>query len=314
MLDHLLTTLDVRIQAFATCQTCPGSRLSFGSDEEPSIHYVLFGSGEVHVPGQAPIAVRRDTLVVLPKGFPHAFDNGAGRGRETQYRKTADLSGTALPTIRAGEPVAGEQCLIMACGTIHASFGGSLGLFDQLWHPLTESFGDDPLGSRFQALLDELTKPGLGARALAEAFLKQAVVLTLRRQLKKEDGWPLWLGAFRDPSLGPAVFAILERPGSPFTLDDLASIAGVSRSVFAQRFAAALGQPPIEFLKTVRLHRAARLLEATNLPVKVVARSVGYDSRSYFSRAFRATYGVDPTDYRARQHVRTSSVPGPTLQ
>ncbi|MCB1885358.1 MAG: helix-turn-helix transcriptional regulator [Geminicoccaceae bacterium] len=55
----------------------------------------------------------------------------------------------------------------------------------------------------------------------------------------------------------------------------------------------------MEFLKELRLHRATRLLETTDLPVKAVARNVGYDSRSYFSRAFRARYGVDPTAYRA---------------
>ena len=75
----------------------------------------------------------------------------------------------------------------------------------------------------------------------------------------------------------------------------------MSRSAFADHFTSAFGQSPIEFLKQVRLYRAARLLEATNLPIKAVAKSVGYESRSYFSRAFRAVYGVDPTEYRADQ-------------
>jgi AraC-like DNA-binding protein len=74
----------------------------------------------------------------------------------------------------------------------------------------------------------------------------------------------------------------------------------MSRSAFAERFSAVLGRPPIEFLKEVRLRRAAQLLEMTDLPVKVVAGSVGYSSRSYFSRAFKELYGTYPANFRAR--------------
>ncbi len=47
------------------------------------------------------------------------------------------------------------------------------------------------------------------------------------------------------------------------------------------------------------LRIAARLLSATDLPVKVIAGSVGYASRSAFSRVFEATYGSAPSDFRS---------------
>ena len=55
----------------------------------------------------------------------------------------------------------------------------------------------------------------------------------------------------------------------------------------------------MDFLKEVRLRRAAHLLRATDLPVKTVAARVGFASRSYFSRAFKAFTGHDPAGYRA---------------
>lgn len=314
VLDQLLTTLDVRVEAFAICQACPGWRLSFGPDATASVHYVLSGSGWIHVPDAAPIKVAKETLIVLPKGLPYLFDNAGPEGRELVYEPPATPPGAALPRIRAGNPVEGEPCLVIACGTIHATIGGSLVLFDYLPQPLAESFGDRPLGGRFQALIDELAMPSLGTRALTEAFLKQTIILVLRRQFQKEQQSPLWLSAFRDPGLAPAVLAILQRPSNPFTLEDLASTAAMSRSVFAARFAAAFRQPPIEFLKKVRLQRAARLLEMTALPVKVVAASVGYESRSYFSRAFREAYGADPTEYRAHQQIRVVAPSRPAAQ
>ena len=54
----------------------------------------------------------------------------------------------------------------------------------------------------------------------------------------------------------------------------------------------------IDFLMKVRLRLAAHLLTTTDLPVKLVAKSIGYSSRSYFSRAFRAAYGQDPASFR----------------
>lgn len=76
----------------------------------------------------------------------------------------------------------------------------------------------------------------------------------------------------------------------------------MSRSSFIEQFADLLGRPPTEFLREIRLRRAAYLLETTDEPIKTIARSVGYASRSYFSRAFKQAFGVDPT--RFREHRR----------
>ena len=91
---------------------------------------------------------------------------------------------------------------------------------------------------------------------------------------------------------------MVKHPGRPFTLEHLAVPAGVSRSTFAARFVEAFGQSTIDCLKQLRLQRAAQLLRATELPVKIVAMQVGYGSRSYFTRAFKARYGAEPAAYR----------------
>jgi transcriptional regulator GlxA family with amidase domain len=55
---------------------------------------------------------------------------------------------------------------------------------------------------------------------------------------------------------------------------------------------------PMEFVAKTRLHHAAEMLRSTNMPVKVIAASIGFSSRSHFSRAFRDGYGADPSSYR----------------
>src|ERR1043165_381863 len=82
----------------------------------------------------------------------------------------------------------------------------------------------------------------------------------------------------------------------------------MSRSVFAARFTSVRGEPPMEFLKALRLGRAAELLTRTDLPVKTVASEVGYSSRSSFTRAFVARYGCAPARFRSRSGAAASAV------
>ncbi len=144
---------------------------------------------------------------------------------------------------------------------------------------------------------------GFGAKAI-ESFLKQCLVLLVRRLDPAELARLLGSAGAADPRLLAAARAMLEHPSRPYTLEGLAAELGMSRSGFAARFHAAFGSPPMEFLRDVRLRHAARLLEATDLPVAAVARCVGYESRSYFSRAFRAFHGTDPQSFGAAARQR----------
>ena len=79
-----------------------------------------------------------------------------------------------------------------------------------------------------------------------------------------------------------------------------AQAAGMSRSRFAARFQAAYGQGAMTLLRDLRLARAAQMLTEQRAPVDQVARAVGFQSRSAFSRAFVAMWGTTPSAFRAR--------------
>lgn len=71
---------------------------------------------------------------------------------------------------------------------------------------------------------------------------------------------------------------------------------------------------PMAFVARTRLHQSADMLRTTNLPVKVIAASIGFASRSHFSRAFRDAYGVDPSAYRRGAGApATAPLPGLAL-
>ena len=89
-------------------------------------------------------------------------------------------------------------------------------------------------------------------------------------------------------------------PGAPHSVETLARVAGMSRSMFMHRFAAVVGRPPMEVLRDLRMKQAANYLRHQDLTVEEVASQAGYTSHSSFVRAFRKAHGVDPRTFRTR--------------
>jgi AraC-like DNA-binding protein len=74
----------------------------------------------------------------------------------------------------------------------------------------------------------------------------------------------------------------------------------VSRTVFAERFARLLGEPPLTYVSRCRMQLGARLLETTDDTVLQVALSAGYESEAGLNRAFKREFDVPPARYRSQ--------------
>ncbi len=85
---------------------------------------------------------------------------------------------------------------------------------------------------------------------------------------------------------------------SSLTVDDLASFMCMGRSSFFAKVKELTNQTPNDYLRAVRLKRAAALLELKTLRINEVAYRVGFASPSYFTRRFTAMYGVTPAEYQ----------------
>lgn len=107
-----------------------------------------------------------------------------------------------------------------------------------------------------------------------------------------------WLKAMKDPFLTKALAAMHGAPGKNWTIHQLAEVAGMSRSSFAQRFKDTVGMPPLTYLIDYRLRLAARYLRLQQNSICRISQMVGYASDSTFSQAFKRVYGVSPKAYR----------------
>jgi len=152
--------------------------------------------------------------------------------------------------------------------------------------------------SALQALLYEISNPGLGSRAMIRALLTQCMIEMLRRRLAVADNALHWMAALADQTVWSALRTMLDKPGDRHTVESLAESVSMSRAAFAKRFADAYGSGPMELLRDLRMRRAGALLRDTDLPVKRIAEMVGFTSRSAFSRTFEAKTGQPPRAFR----------------
>lgn len=96
-----------------------------------------------------------------------------------------------------------------------------------------------------------------------------------------------------DPNLRRALIGLIEAPEQPWTVESLAGKALMSRSAFAARFQAVVGQAPLEFVREWRMQNALALLRSGR-SVAEAAASCGYDSEASFAKAFKRVMGTGP--------------------
>ena len=265
-------------------------------------HLVHQGSCWVRIPG-CDTATRIDEgdLAVIPNGAAQVLADSPDR---EPVQLTDVIASGALGddgVLRAGE--GGGQVRLL-CGFCD---------FDEaLEHPMAASLpplmvlspkglGDAPWAAatlRLMALESDLS--GQGRDGILSRLIEVVFIQMARRLSDSEDAG--YLAALADPRLSKALAAIHGAPERPWTLAELARIAGLSRSVFAARFAAAVGLPPMGYLTQWRLMKARRLLRETGLATDEIGRRCGYQSLPSFTRRFSAAFGIGPGAFRRKPY------------
>lgn len=274
------------------------------------------GDWAIHFPPHEGIkfnAVMRGSCWVQVEGEPETQRIEAGdcflltRGRPFKFATDLALPAIESPTIydRAVDGIAtcndgGDFFLIGG----RFSFEGDHAalLFDALpavLHVHDASAQAAVLRWALEQLASELkTRPpggALMAEHLSQIMLLQVLRLWLGSEAPKAPGW---LGALSDPRLSRAIGAMHAEPCRKWSVAELASLAGMSRTSFAERFRNVVGRTPLDYLINWRIRLAADRLRRTDERVSSIASSVGYESEAAFSTTFRRVMGTSPGRYR----------------
>jgi AraC-like DNA-binding protein len=268
-----------------------------GSDAAALFHVVTQGSLWVRC-GAESHALRAGDLVVLPHGDPHVLSQEPeGPSRPLQAWPRSDASG--LPCVLAGEG-GDDATTAILCGSFRFGATARRWLVPHLPATLIVRGDAGPVAAFLEATLrtleHEVDRAAPGSHLVITRLSEVLLVQVLRTWAASGAGG--WLAALADPQLGRLLTAVHAEPGRSWTADDMARVAGLSRSVLFDRFQAVLGEPPAAWLASWRMAVAADLLRRSHLSVGEVAGKVGYASEASFVRAFRRHVGTTPGRHR----------------
>lgn len=232
-------------------------------------HLHLFKAGALTVmqAGTADLELREPTLLFCPRGRAHSFVVDPERGADLVCA-TVELGSAEGNPIGQGLP----ECVVLPLAA----------------HPALEPVCNLLIGEAFAE--------GGGRQTALDRLFDYLLILIVRHVVESGAVSTGVLAGLADPRLAKALTAMHEAPKKPWKLDDLADVAGMSRTRFAEHFRKLVGRTPIEYLTIWRMTIARRLL-GKGKPVKSVAAQVGYDSAAAFSRVFSRVTGKAPREF-----------------
>jgi signal transduction histidine kinase/DNA-binding response OmpR family regulator/ligand-binding sensor domain-containing protein len=103
-----------------------------------------------------------------------------------------------------------------------------------------------------------------------------------------------------DEEIMKKVMLIIEQNinNNNFSVEELGLTVGLNRTTFGNKIKSLTGFTPVEFIRDVRIKRAAQLIVSSQLLIKEIAFMTGFSDMKYFSKSFKKKYGVTPMEYR----------------
>jgi AraC-like DNA-binding protein len=192
----------------------------------------------------------------------------------------------------------------MVCGFVESSEFLFAPVFRSLPKLLVDRTDADQVSALITSTVKEIIQLAERATPGSELMLgrlMEALFIEMLRRYAQTlpPGSTGWFAALNDPILSRAMQLIHAEPARRWTVDDLARDAGTSRTVLAERFNAAIGQAPIEYVTSWRMQLAADRIRNSNDSLATIAADVGYESEAAFNRAFKRVTGVTPGRWRA---------------
>ena len=269
--------------------------IGFGQHEGIKFYAVINGACWLAVDGVAePVRVTQGDCFLLPKG--------------RAFQVASDLSLPPVDPFKDAPAVGngGVTCLngggdFFSIGGFFALSGDYASVLAAMLPPIVHIRDEaDKAVLRWclERMRHELREPQPGGFLVAQQLATMLLVQALRLHLAEGlSGGVGWLFALADKQMSAAINAMHEEPSRRWTLQSLAARAGMSRTSFALKFKASVGAAPMEYLTRWRMLLAADKLQTSGASVAGIAVSLGYESESAFSTAFKRVMGCPPRQY-----------------
>lgn len=189
-------------------------------------------------------------------------------------------TGLICGAVRFAHPAAGNLIELLPT-TIHVQASGSSRL--------------EWMQSLLRLMASEAAELRPGGEAVITRLGDILVIQAIRAWMESDPAAQRgWLGALQDPQIGQAISLIHRDPARAWTVASLARELAMSRSAFAARFTALVGEPVMSYVARWRMQVAVAALREEGATVAQLADRLGYRSEAAFSRAFKRVTGTAP--------------------
>lgn len=277
--SQLLNLLRLQVEIYHNYRVCGQWLIQTEDSGHACFHMATQGEFRLQIPGYPESVLNTGDLVIFSREVGHVLkpvQAMTGEQRHLPYADAQDLQGTSL-----------------LCGRVDFQHRAQQQLLESLPQVFIVRQEDSchwqaPLR---QLILDESMGCGSGRSVILNRLSELLLTYALRHFVQHSVQQEGVLGLYGDIRLRRALADMHEQPDRGWTLQELASRAGMSRTVFAETFKQVSGWTPMQYLGWWRMQLAWSLLQKGE-QVAQVAEAVGYRSDGAFSRAFKQAFGV----------------------
>lgn len=310
MVNTLLSGVRLRGLDYRRIEISAPYGLRFGEDQDDGrawLHFIGQGSVTIRTKSGAVHVLGCGDAVLLPCAGVHDLYSEDGVALRSVGAFDKEPLCDAASEIRACEKdvCRSRDNLIFSCamefdlGWLHPLAH----LKPEVMHIETVPEHDPQIPTILDVMTAELKakRPGYGVILTRLADVVAAAIL--RRWVEAGCDVCGWVEAVRDPKLARVLAALHKDPGRHWSVADMASEMGMSRSVFAERFVELTKTTPQHYLTNLRMRLASQWIGREDLSVDEVADRLGYASAAAFSRAFKRTTGMSPGAVRRADYA-----------
>lgn len=286
-LSEVLQLLKLDVRIYHNAKVCGNWYMEDLQRRGTSFHIVTLGSCYLDVPDHYSGQLDEGDLMIFSGSLPHTLHPVESIDGEQQH-----LSFTA------GEGFSGTGLL---CGDVNFQHRGNQYLLDALPPLLIIHFTQSQKWMKplLEIIVAENRALGSASKVVLDRLSELLFTYALRAYVTDQPDHATILSLYGHERLAVAVSEIHRQPAYNWTLDQLASTAMMSRTVFAERFKAVSGWTVGQYIAWWRMQLAWQRLQ-NGEAIASVAECVGYRSEAAFSRAFKKVFAVSPGKVRKR--------------
>ena len=259
-------------------------------------HAVISGRCWLDVGSAEPRLLQSGDLVLLPQGQGHRILSAPGGSAAGLFDLPREQVSERYEILRHG---GGGTATHLVCGAVQFEHPAARQLVALLPSMIVIEAWASPQMEWMQSILRLMAAEAQELRPGGETIITRLadilVVQAIRSWIAGDPAAQIgWLGALQDKQIGRALLLIHREPACVWTVASLAAEVTMSRSAFAARFTALVGETPMQYVTRWRMNVAMTWLKEDDVPLGELASRLGYQSEAAFSRVFKRFIGVSP--------------------